>query len=186
MQINSLSFISSCRLFSLDIEFQFGGSFLEVFKTYYASPGLHGFLWEILFFKLVSRMEYQFSASFQCISLPFIFQTTILMALRRILLCFIKSLASWICRFMPFAKFGKFNSFISSSTFSISPSFSCCCWNPIKQVLGLSLYTSHRFQKLCSLFFFFFNWFPGSCLDWVIHCSLLIGLWFVLCAPFCC
>ena len=86
------------------------------------------------------QVRYQFSASFQCISFAFHFSNYNSDGLAENLTVFIKSLASWICRFMPFAKFGKFNSFISSSTFSISPSFSCCCWNPIKQVLGLSLY----------------------------------------------
>lgn len=132
------------------------------------------------------QVRYQFSASFQCISFAFHFSNYNSDGLAENLTVFIKSLASWICRFMPFAKFGKFNSFISSSTFSISPSFSCCCWNPIKQVLGLSLYFPQVPKSSVHSFFFFFNWFPGSCLDWVIHCSLLIGLWFVLCAPFCC
>lgn len=71
------------------------------------------------------------------------------------------SSASWICRFMHFAKLGELLAIISLTTFSAS-------YFPFPSETNLHvldlLFLLHESQRLCS---FFFNLFHLCCSDWV-------------------
>lgn len=70
-------------------------------------------------------------------------------------------LASWICRFKPFSRFGKFSAIISSNTFSVLLPFSSSSRTPMTSILVFFFFfysptcpwsSVHFFPSLFSLF----------------------------------
>lgn len=126
----------SWRIFSLDTEFWVDSYFLSALRKCCALfSGLHGFWCEIIVIQIIFPLtvRYCFSlTTFKNLSLFLVSKNLIVMCLSVVFFKFILfgfHAASWICKFMSFAKFWKFPAIFLLKLFQ--PSF------PYPLLLGL-------------------------------------------------